>query len=276
MKIALDFAPGLHGHFLELVVNKYIYGKEFNGDHIFQNTGAAHGINFDSDYQKNKVVYSGHYSSFRVPYPNGTEQVIFIDHCSELDFVLLTNIYYRCHPDAVSKRDVNVNEIMQMHEQFLLEDRNIDRRNNWFSKLCDSKFEHARIKPSTNFPVYNFDFSSFFHLTDFCNEMKRLSKFLNVTFKFDMSLSELWKEFINCNQGWQLYCQANGLLEDMLLGHNKDIPDDWKLHAYLNYRLSKTFEVDDGQLYTNEQYPKNTFELLDVVVDHVNNFDNRW
>ena len=35
IQVALDFAPGLHGHFLELVLNKYIYGVNFDSPEIF-------------------------------------------------------------------------------------------------------------------------------------------------------------------------------------------------------------------------------------------------
>ena len=58
IKLALDFAPGLHGHFLEYVCNRYIFKVPYEKNTVFQSTGACHTINTDSEYQKNKVVRS--------------------------------------------------------------------------------------------------------------------------------------------------------------------------------------------------------------------------
>ena len=58
--MAIDFAPGLHGHFLEYVINRYIFGVTCDVDSIFQSSGAVHAINVDSDYQKNKIANRGH------------------------------------------------------------------------------------------------------------------------------------------------------------------------------------------------------------------------
>lgn len=276
MKIILDYAPGLHGHFLEFVLNKYIYGIEFGGKNIFQSSGAVHAINTDVNYQQNKIVDQGHYSAFGNGYPPSAEQVIFVQHAPELDFVLLTNIYYRCHPDSIQVIDYNLEKIKAYHEEFMSAGSELEMRNNWFAKLSERHFAQTKIKPTTHLSVYHFDYRSFFSLEQFCAELKNTAKFLEQTFKFDTSLGLLWTEFINRNQGWALYQQGNTLIQSMLVGENKPIPNDWKLHAYINLYVSKTFDLYDGILYTNENYPSTTLGLLNIVQEHLSNFDNRW
>ena len=276
-QIALDFAPGLHGNFLELVLNKYVYGIPFYSDKIFQSSGAAHAINVDQNYLNQKIVNKGHFSSFGYNFDQQTQKVIFIDHAPKLDVVLLTNIFYRCHNDAVNVDDFETNEIISAHTSLMTTgNTDLDRRNDWFTKLSERHFEHASARPNTQLPVYNFDYTSFFDITDFCTELQKTAHFLNKTFKYDHSFGTLWQEFININQGWTLYKQAGLILRSMLTDYDMPIPDDWKLHAYLNFRLSKMFNLFDGVLYNNREYPKNTYQLMSVVKEHLDTFDSRF
>ena len=275
-RINLDFAPGLHGHFLELVLNKYIYEVPFNGT-VFQSTGAVHAINVEKEYQANKIVYAGHYSTFGTPVGKDVDKLIFINHCASLDFVLLTNIYYRCHPDTVLVKDFDVAVINTFHEEQMHQSQGISFKNQWFARLSERTFQTALIKnQNLKFPTYYFDFKSFFSLPDFCIELQKTAHFLEQTFKFDQSLGNLWQEFMDKNQGWKLYQQAESILTATLTGHNESIPKDWKLHAYLNFRLSKIFDIYDGIMYYDDTYPTTTDDLLQIVQEHISNFDNRW
>jgi hypothetical protein len=276
MTVAVDFSPGLHGHFLELLVNKYIYGIDFNGDRLFQSSGALHSINTNQEYQENKIAAQGHYSAFKFPYHISTKKVIFIKHQPVLDFVLLTNIYYRCHEGSINVADYDVKEIIAFHQKFLDTNSELESRNNWFAKLNERHFEQTEIRPKTNLPVYYFDYGSFFNLNTLCDELKKTADFLENTFRFDESLSHLWSEFIAKNQGWEIYQQGNNILSLTLQGNECSIPDDWKLHAYLNYRLGKMFDLYDGELYNNPIYPKTTSELLAIIKSHLLNFDTRF
>jgi hypothetical protein len=276
-RIALDFAPGSHGHFLELVLNKYIYGIPFQSSKIFQSSGAVHTVNTNQDYQNQKIVHRGHFSSFKFPYFTGAQKVVFIEHCPKLDVVLLTNIFHRCHRDAVNVDDFDADQIIATHTQFLATgNTDLDYRNNWFAKLNERHFDHAERRPNTQLPVYNFDYKSFFDLNNFCTELQKTAHFLEETFKFDCTLSELWQEFMDLNQGWALYTQAHSILQAALSNRDLPIPNDWKLHAYLNFLLGKMFDLYDGILYNNHVYPATTSELLAVVQDHLATFDSRW
>ena len=272
--MAIDFAPGLHGHFLEYVINRYIFGVTCDIDSIFQSSGAVHAINVNTDYQQNKIANRGHYSSFDVQMPNDTSYVVFIKHNPKLDFILLTNIYHRCHTDTVNILDFNVKEIEKLHLTMMATDAHTPKelRENWFTKLQERHFDMTEKYPTTTVPVFDFNFSSFFSLPEFLLELQRVAKFLNVTFKFDQSLSLLWQDFIDRNQGYYLYSQGQEILNAIYNKQTKSIPDNWMLHAYLNYEIAKTFDLYDGALY-NDKYPSNTLEAHDIIIKHIQDFD---
>lgn len=273
----LDFAPGLHGHFLEYVINKYIFLVEPQVDSIFQSSGACHPINTDQAYQEDKLITQGHFSSFGLLYPSTVQKIVFVEHDADLDFILLVNMYYRCHPDSINTQDFNIKEITQLQESFMFAGSDHDLKNNWYSKLIEHRFEHAHAQPSGVLPVYRFKYKSFFDLYEFLLELSTTADFLEHTFNFDTSLVELWKEFIDRNQGHALWTQGNTLFENIVSGADTKIENDWKLHAYLNYKISQVFKLyDHPRLFGAEKYPATTREIFDIVVDHLQDRDQRW
>ena len=254
--IALDFAPGLHGHFLEYVINHYIY-RGVKLDNIFQSSGAADRINVYKEYQNSKIVHCGHYSSFGQEWNDDTKKLIFIRHDSELDFVLLTKQYHRdCMLSDATKE-------WQL-------------KNNWFAKLSERHFDHATRYPQTDLSVFEFDFACFFDFVKFVKELQRVSEFVDMTLVYDSSLYDLWTEFLNRNQGHKLYTEANNIVSHAWANRSYNIPDDWKLHAYLNYAMSKSFRLCDGVLHSDQPYPTDARELYKIITQHLEEFDNRF
>ena len=275
--IALDFAPGLHGNFLEYVINHYIC-RGVKLHNIFQSSGAADRINADKNYRNSKAIHCGHYSSFGNSWGDGMTQVIFIQHDPELDFVLLTNIYHRCHPIAAHQFDFDAEKIKQYHRDFMLTDTTEEwqLKNNWFAKLNERHFDHANSYPKTDLPVLEFDFRCFFDFVKFVKELQRVSEFLNMTFVYDSSLYDLWEEFLSKNQGYKLYTEANNILSHVYADRPCAIPNDWKLHAYLNYAMSKSFRLCDGVLHSDQSYPTDAVELYQIIIQHLEEFDSRF
>ena len=273
----IDFAPGLHGHFLEYVINRYIFAVDTQIKSIFQSSGACHPINTDPAYQSHKLINRGHYSAFEQPYPITAKKIVFVEHDPVLDFVLLTNIYYRCHPDSIGVEDFNVDEIKQLHQSMMFSGTDQDLKNNWYNKLMEHHFDHAQKQSNTALPVFKFGYQSFFRLYDFLLELKAVADFLEHTFRFDQSLVVLWQEFMDRNQGFHLWKESNRLFESIVSGADVDIKDDWKIHAHLNYQISQVFQLyDHPRLFSQEPYPTSTKEVYDIIVDHVDDFDQRW
>ena len=247
IKVVIDFAPGLHGHFLEYVCNRYIFKVGLTKTNIFQSSGALHPINTDIDYQKNKIVHCGHYSAFDYKYPNDTSHVIFVKHNSIYDIVLLTNIYYRCHPEAINIDDFDINKIIKTHESVMgFATSPAEFKCNWYSKLMERHFDHTEKQHKNDLPKFVFDYSSFFELDRFLLEIKKTARFLNCTFVYNESLAELWYEFMRRNQGYQIYHTTNEIFKQIVSNVDAPIPDDWKIHAFLNYKLSTIFDLYDN------------------------------
>jgi hypothetical protein len=202
---------------------------------------------------------------------------VFVEHDPELDFVLLTNVYYRCHPDNISVEDFNVDEIKQFHQSMMFSGSDQELKNNWYTKLIEHHFEDAKQRPNTGLPVFSFRYKSFFRLYDFLRELKAVADFLEHTFRFDHSLVTLWKDFIDRNQGYHLWIDSNKLFEHVVSGLDAPIPNDWKIHAHLSYQISQVFQLyDHPRLFMLDTYPTTTKEISDIIADHVNDFDKRW
>ena len=278
IKVALDFAPGLHGHFLEYICNRYIFRVPYTKDTIFQSSGAAHTINTDSEYQKNKVVGRGHYSSFDHQYPKDTTHVLFVKHNSIYDIILLTNIFYRCHNDCINVDDFNINEITKTHQELMGPgSSSAEFKCNWYAKLMERHFSATEKQHTTDLPIFEFDYSSFFELDRFLLEIKKTARFLDHTFSYDDSLAKLWVEFMDRNQGYQTYQTANQLFIQIVSNVDAPIPDDWKIYAYLNYKLSTTFDLyDTPELFGLDTYPSSTKEVYQIVKFYIDNFDNLY
>lgn len=276
--IAIDFAPGLHGTFLEYVINKFIFCVPSENGNIFQVTGAAHCINWDKTYQRNKIATARHFSSFNLDYPEKTEKIIWIKHAQELDFVLLVNVFERCSPVTMTSNNFNIEDVKRLHLDAMF-DRPAtakDLRGNWFDKL--ERFHNEQttsLKHSTHLPVFDFDYRSFFNLPNFILELEKTAHFLSMTLKFDLELVDLWKEFMSRNQGFNLYKKSNCLLEKIIGNLNDVIDDDWRMHAYINYKLSKIFRLYDGILFDQDQYPKNTAVIHKLVLEHIKSFNSK-
>lgn len=273
--IALDFASGLHGHFLEYVINHYIF-RVTKIENIFQSSGAVDRINTYTEYQNSKTVHCGHYSSFDYSWNNATTQVIFIRHNPALDFVLLTNIYYRCHPIATHQFDFDIEKIKQYHCDVMLSDGSEEwqLKNNWFAKLSERHFDYTDRYPQTALPVFEFDFGCFFDFMKFVKELQRVSEFVAMTFVYDSSLYDLWEDFLSRNQGYELYTEANKIFNHACANRSYSIPNDWHMHAYLNNVISKSFRLCDGVLHSSRPYPTDACELYQIVAQHLSEFDN--
>jgi hypothetical protein len=262
------------------VINRYIFKIPFTVtvDNIFQSSGACHPINLDTDYQKYKMVFKNHYSSYNFPYPTNTQQVIFIKHDPKFDFVLLTNMFYRCHADSINESDFDAEIIQKLQISMMLADGSTDQelRNNWYTKLTERHFGPSEMRLTTSLPVFDFDYASFFDLKEFLLELKRTANFLNNTFNFDQSLVELWQTFIDRNQGYQAQERVHALLNSIYNNQSAMIEPDCKIHACINVIVSKTFDLYDGELFDNHTYPANTQQIAQIIAYHIKTFDQRF
>ena len=276
--IVLDFAPILHGHFLEYVINRYIYQCK-DIENIFDSTGAAHRVLGDKKYQKDKKVMLGHFSAFGIDFPENAEKRIYIKHDPDFDFVVLTNMFHRCYPVDSSDTSVSSDDIktFKPHTMFDHEVSIKDRRNNWYTKLLERHFSQCEIKKESMLDTFDFRLRAFFNLDEFIEELQNLSQFLNTTFVFDNSLVALWETFISKNQGLTQYHRAKHIVNCIISNISCPIdPANWQVQSYVNQRLSYLFRLYDGELFTTNDYPSNATDVHKIIIKHIQDFDSRF
>lgn len=274
--IAIDFSPGSHGHFLSFVVNQYIFDVQLSSTDIFQSSGAAHAINVDAEFLQRQIVCHGHYSYFEHDYPDDADAVIWIKHDPRLDFVLLTNIYHRCHPTAVQGIDVNPHDIKKLHNDmmFLGGDQLHLLRNNWYAKLQENHLKNSIVVRDSSLPRFDFDYAAFFDLTSFLLELRRCADFCGMKLHFGPALVDLYHKFLDINQGYQKWCLGNQLINDVLTNKNSPIDaNDWQLQAFLNYQISRLFKIYDGRLFAEDPYPDHTQKIRKIILDFLQRYD---
>jgi hypothetical protein len=277
--VTIDFSPGMHGHFLSYIINQYIFNIESPTINIFQTSGAAHFINIDQNFLDRRLVTHGHYSYFNCAYPSNVDRIVWIERDPELDFILLTNIYHRCHPAAVQGHDVNANDIKKLHHDDMFQDagRLSLLRRNWYTKLIEYHLASSSFLKETKIPIFKFCYKSFFDLRLFINELSMCADFCNMTLNYNLDLVKLYHEFLERNQGYQQWVCGNRLLNSILTNENLMInPEDWQLQAYLNFNISKMFKLYSGDLFDNDLYPKNTQEIHQIITDFVSNYDSMF
>lgn len=271
--VVIDYVPASHGHFLEYVVNKYIFNVPVSFD-IFTQAGSSHNTQSNKEYKALLQVTSNHYTYHNIDFPEETQKVIQICHDPALDFVLLVNSFYRCHsplPATASSQ-----EIHKIHMENMGTNDNIALRANWYSKLQSRSgmFETITDYP-VSYPCYRLYLNNFYNLRWFYTHLSSIADFVGQSFKPDTGLYELFMEFLQKNQGWQKYLMCQDILDAVVSNTKLTIPNDWQIHAYLNTEFGKLFKLYDGELF-EDTYPKNTLQVHKIIQKHLQDFDSRF
>jgi len=276
-KVIIDYAPSLHGSFLSYVIGVYIYGQP-KVENIFHSNGASHLM---LPYEKKIKIE--HYSSKGIKYDEDTDKIIYIQHDPNYNFIAFVNTLHRCHgnhdklgkyfnKDNYNPEKVTSEKIRELHYNELSDidiNNNCDVRNQFYSKLQDDEFKNSLcIRKPTQLPVYNFDFKSFYTITNFLHELRQVADFMNLLFMYDNSLIVLYNKFIELNQGYQYYTKANYLLEHIYKGTDFHIEQNNFIHAYINYQIANIFNIYDGRLYEGA-YPTNTIEINNIIIEKI-------
>lgn len=267
----LDFWGGSHGHFLEYVINCWIFGC-VRTDYLFTPTGTCHGAKADQRYQQESLIVCGHFSQFDLEIPRLSEKLIriVVD-----DFVgaCCYQINVICRAGDISKKDKESANISAeiINNPVLL-------RGDYFAKLMGG--QHAWSLPIgwkfRQVQSLEINMSSLYDFFTFLEAMKNISNFLDHKFSPDQELFYLWQEFIARNQGWQSWTLCNEALKDTISNRDRELNLEVEQQALLNALLSRTVGIFDGDLFTEPNYPSNTKEIYKLVKLHLDTFDSRF
>lgn len=267
----IDFYAGSHGHFLEYMVNCWVFNGVRTKD-LFTHTGACHGAKKNKYYQQESVIRCGHFSQFDIEVSQLPEKVIRIiveDFVGTCCYQL--NVVYRA--GDIPKKDKELASI----PSHILHDRSM-LRNDYFAKLSD---EQCGISLPNQWKFQNvrsleINMSSMYDFFLFLRTMRRIADFLEQKFSPDSELFYLWSEFMTRNQGWQSWILCNEILKDSIANRDRDIRLEAEQQALLNVLLSRTLGVFDGDLFDNPDYPTNTRKIYRLIKNHLDTFDARF
>lgn len=267
--ILLDFFSGSHGHFLEYVINTYIY-RGPRVKNIFTDLGTCHGIRQDLAYRQHQVIRAQHYSEFNLETVTTPTQVVRITVDSDMENICYQlNVLARAGDIPADKKAQQLSDTVRNSPGEL--------RMDYYSKIAFD--DHGYKKPGNwrwgEIDHYEFPMSSLYNALDFYNELNALSKFLNYSFEPDSSLMQLWQEFADKNHGLQSWIKCNQVYQWVMSNQCQDIALTPAEQAVLNWMLCRSVNLHDGVLFEQE-YPSNTQQIWQCVQHHLKTFDSRF
>jgi hypothetical protein len=267
--IYLDFFSGSHGHFLEYVINTWIFKGPRVPD-IFTEHGACHQIRKDTAYMAHRIVEAAHYTEFNIS-QNTPTKVIRINISQDwANWIYQINVMSRAGDIPLEKKIKLISESVRRSPAKL--------RNEWYAKF-NSTVDGYPLPDNWSWidlPAFEFCMESLFDLVEFYNELYRLAEFLEITFVPDQELSDLSEEFLTRNQGWQHYKECKHLVHAAIVGNNIEFFSTEMSQALINSLLSKSVGIFDGELFDNDSYPSNTCQLWNMVDQHLKTFDQKF
>lgn len=274
----IDFFGGLHGHFLELVVNTAINQNGYDlSKPQFTQDGACHLKNFDSSYHKTTVA--GHFSFFKMPF-DINDQVIQIVPTADDMLIGLTNCFLRAGDDAIDivsleKDTINkltsfsigkgtnfANTIKSEHGVAVDYPRSVIR-NYFYSMLSDNSLGLDMFTMHDPFPrqKHIFPFRAFFNIGTFYQELNKIANFLNMDFYPTVELSKLHNEFLQHNQGYFSELKCKQVWQAILHNDSLDIKLNLIEESWINHQVAMCFRCYDLPLLSQDSYPTNTSEI---------------
>lgn len=255
--IKIDYFAGMHGSFLEYVVNIFIMRTVPSEADILTGLGTAH--NTSDNYHENKVVYSHPYSIWNREF-NSSDRVIRISadyNNDDLFFTILTNAVIRVDDRGFDGYISNIrSNIVNSRAQ---------HRNFWYDRLANRSsyrdmdfFYNPNIFQPVPNDVFEFSYESFQSLPYFFKEMSRLAFWLDQTFYPCEELCSLWRRWIDKNQGVISSNKCSKILESIFSNNDSNIDCTVLEEAWLNFNLSKISRTYEGEMFSNDQYPSNT------------------
>lgn len=265
--IALDFFSGSHGHFLEYIVNTYI----FNGprvDNVINDMGTSHNIRHNVDYMNFRLVEARHYTEFDLS-SEEPDSVVRISVESDFENICYQiNAFCRAGDIPAEKKLLYIPKYIHASKHLL--------RNDLYSKLIDCGYVRPGNWRWNNALSFNFPLSDLYNINSLYQTLNKLAHFLNHSFSPDDSLYKLWAQFMKKNHAWLYWQTATNLLEKSLSNSDFEFEADLWTQALLNFLLKKTVGIDDGILHNTDDYPSNTAIVYQIIQQHIEIFDQKF
>jgi hypothetical protein len=277
----IDFFGGLHGNFLELVVNVAINQTGYDtSTPQFTNDGACHLKNQDLNYKK--LIFANHYSFFKISFADDDTVVRIVPTSDDL-LIGFTNSFLRAGDQKIDLDTLETNTINKLSsitkgvnfKNTLIEEYgvriNYPRsaiRNYFYSMLGD--YTNGLGMFTTFAPIHSmhhFPFRAFFDIGYFYQELNNIAKFLGLNFYPTPALAKLHSDFLKFNQGFHSEIKCKEIWQAILHGQSMDIKINLIEEAWINHQVSMCFRCYDLPILIQDQYPTNTLEISQAIFE---------
>lgn len=268
-KYVIDFHGASHGHFLEYVINTWIYNGP-RATEVFTDLGTSHLPRLDPAYQQSRMIKCGHYTELKIDQtvPEKVVRVTVNEKASQQ--IHMVNVMYRVG-DVTLDGSYKLIPPDVVNTPALL-------RTNWFSKLTDIentyKLDHTWRWPESE--SFEFPMKSLYTITEFYETLQCCASFLGQKFTPDQELSRVWNEFVGKNQGLQCYKKSNKIVELALANQDFEFESSAPEQALINSILITTVNLYDGPLFEDNIYPTNTKQIWQCIQQHLDKFDSKY
>lgn len=268
-KYIIDFHGASHGHFLEYVINTWIFNG-FRVPRVFTDLGTSHLPRQNFEYQANRMIKCGHYTEHPVVHDR-PEKIVRI--------TVDTKVGQQIHMVNVMHRvgDITLDSSYKRIPSDVL-DVPVLLRTNWFSKLTDAenlyKLDYKWRWPEAD--AFEFAMENLYDLTLFYQTLQRCADFLEQKFTPDQELYATWQQFVEMNQGLQCYKKSKKIVELALANQDFEFDSNEFEQALINAILTTTVNMYDGPLFVDNLYPTNTKQIWQYIQAHLNEFDKKY
>jgi hypothetical protein len=266
--IAIDFYSGSHGHFLEYVVNTYIF-KGPKIENIFTDLGTSHLIRQNKPYMNQRIAEARHYSEFDLTTDFDFGKIIRItidDLIGNICYQI--NVNCRAGDIPADKKNLMIPKTVRASSAML--------RQSYYSKFLFS--EHGYPTPkSSDWKIGSADnsfeipMSSMYNIVDFYKILSELSDFLEQTFVPDVDLYNTWCKFVKLNHGLNSWKKCQSVFEHVVSKKNINFLFETHEEALLNALFTLSFKIHDGPLFELDQWPSNTSDIYNMLEMHLDN-----
>jgi hypothetical protein len=291
--IYIDFYAGSHGHFLEFLINKYVYkDPQFENFLPFTDQGTSHNRVFDPNLTESTLqCQSTHYSYDDQQKLVGREKLILIKKIKPDDLIIrivvehdsLYYIIYNAHTRAgdisLDVHSLEVDTVAKLKSAKKFQpwlkfiDHNNDSPRSILRNMIYSQIREygmfAQINNFYNFTspsnVINLEISTFYDINLLSDFLVSVADRCSVTVDLT-GLREIWEMFISKVESVYSRKKIDDIFEKIV---NNISYDFGKLNiieeAYLNVRITQTFDIHSGISVFSDNYPSNTKIIKDEI-----------
>lgn len=278
----IDFFGGLHGHYLELVINHAIDRNDYDiTNHQFSTTGACHLKNYNQSYVP--ITQCNHYSHWN---QNFDEHDFVVRITSEPEDMLIavTNSFLRAGDQILDIDHLEQDTYHKMSHlpklgsflKTLTDHHGIQQcyprhilRNYFYSMFAVPEYGldiFNRWLPANY--VHEFRFASFFSFGKFYQELQSVAKFFQLEFLPSAALIVLHENFLRLNQGWHSHVKCSKIIESLIKQENIRLDLNIVEESWINWKIAQIFNVYDLDCTQKENFPRETSIIIQEIAQH--------